>query len=400
MLLTGFGLLIFPWQWRQMSLGGGSYLRQLMLKNPYDPSMGPMGIVDWLTRFWENFLRYVSREIPSGLLNITNINYQMPIKASEYLIGIVTLALIIVGIRTLFKKHPFILFYVLGTFGIVLLWPQVWFGIRFLLPLIPLLFFTLVTGITTLCDFIAKKYLHIKFTTTITTLIVIVGLLCIKLYADIPLKKLRQMAQQPYPPNYANYFALAKWIKKNTSDSVLIACRKEQLFYLYADRSVTRFKNTSNEEAQLAYLKAKGVNYIVLDQLGFSDTQKYLVPAINKYPRKFKPVAHIKKPDTYLFRFLPDLGYSGGWKDKKRHGKGTFTWEDGKKFVGLWKNHLRNGPGVLYLSSGHYLEGNWRNDKLEGVVMYKTKAGALIEKSIYKNDKKISVLKPQVSQSK
>ena len=34
-------------------------------------------------------------------------------------------------------------------------------------------------------------------------------------------------------------------------------------------------------------------------------------------------------------------------KDGKRNGKGTYTWKDGKKYVGEWKDDLPNGQGTL-----------------------------------------------------
>ncbi|EAY31516.1 membrane protein, putative [Microscilla marina ATCC 23134] len=391
-LLVGFLLLVSPWQWRQHSLGGGSYIKQLFFKNPYNAELGSMTITDWFARFWVNLIRYISREIPSGLLNITNIDYKVPSSHTELLLGLAILALIIVGTYAMFKKHPVIPFYILGTAGILLLWPSVWFGVRFLLPLIPLLFFMMVNGMITLYNLVAQKYWHTRITTPIAILLVVVGLFSMKIYASDPLHKLKQASQNPYPPNYNNYLALAKWVKKNTPDSVLVTCRKEQLFYVFADRTVTRFKSTTNEEEQLAFLKAKGVDYVVLDQLGFSDTRRYLLPTINKYPRKFKLVVQAKKPDTYLFKFLPELGYSGSWKGKKRHGKGVFVWGDGEKFIGTWKNNLRNGPGILYLKNGEQMEGSWVNDTLQGTVIHKTKEGTLLEKSLYKDDKKVQVL--------
>ena len=43
--------------------------------------------------------------------------------------------------------------------------------------------------------------------------------------------------------------------------------------------------------------------YVILEQLGFSSTARYLYPAIQKNPDLFPIVMHLKNPDTYLFKF-------------------------------------------------------------------------------------------------
>jgi hypothetical protein len=42
---------------------------------------------------------------------------------------------------------------------------------------------------------------------------------------------------------------------------------------------------------------------VIIEQLGFSSTAKYLVPAVQKNPDKFEVVYQLKNPDTYLLKF-------------------------------------------------------------------------------------------------
>jgi hypothetical protein len=134
--------------------------------------------------------------------------------------------------------------------------------------------------------------------------------------------------------NYKNYFALAEWINENADDASITAVRKEGLFYLFSKKNVTNDKKTLDREAQIEYLKSKNVNYIIVEQLGYSSTSKYLVPVIDRYPNKFKTIKQLQNPNTYLMQFLPELGYSGAWKNDKRNGYGTYVWEDGRKYIG------------------------------------------------------------------
>jgi len=61
---VGVFILLLPWQIRSFTLGGSSYVKQLTMKNPYRPELGQMEFGDWFTRIFENFIRYINREIP------------------------------------------------------------------------------------------------------------------------------------------------------------------------------------------------------------------------------------------------------------------------------------------------------------------------------------------------
>ena len=391
-LILGFVLLVLPWYLRSRSLGGNSYMKQLLRKNPYRPELGQLELVDWIARIWNNFARYVTREIPSGVFNfIEAANHKEPITSSEWVTGLIILTIMVFGLFRVKKYFHFILFYVLASFGILLLWPEVWFGVRFMLPLVPLLTFLFIYGVTELIEWTFQKFMKRKVQPALNIILVVCCFLGIKSYAK-PLETLELQAKVNYVNKYKNYFDIAKWIKAKTPKESVTCCRKGQLFYLYSNKYVSGYKNTLDREEQVEYLKSKGVDYVVLEQLGYSSTGRYLYPTIQRYPGKFKAILHMKNPDTYLLEFRPELGYWGEWKDDKHHGKGTFTWEDGKKFVGEWKNGKREGEGKIIFPNGNYLKGIWSNDILNGEVSLWSDNDKLIEKSRYKNNKKIKVI--------
>ena len=53
--------------------------------------------------------------------------------------------------------------------------------------------------------------------------------------------------------------------------------------------------------------------------------------------------------------------YVGEWKDSKRHGQGTHAWADGAKYVGEWKDDKIHGQGAYTLADGKVWEGQWSN---------------------------------------
>ena len=45
------------------------------------------------------------------------------------------------------------------------------------------------------------------------------------------------------------------------------------------------------------------------------------------------------------------------WKNGLKHGKGCYTWDDGKKYEGFYKNDKKEGKGVFYWSKEKKMEG-------------------------------------------
>ncbi|PCH95455.1 MAG: hypothetical protein COB85_04530 [Bacteroidetes bacterium] len=391
---VGFIAMALPWYLRTKSLGGGVYMNKIMQKNPYRPEMGELEFGDWFTRFWNNLERYITREIPSGTLNfIATPNYKEAVSSTEWVIGLVVLILMLFGLMKVQKYKELIFFYILATFGILLLWPEVWFGIRFLLPLIPLLTFLFINGIVEIIVLSGQKVLKIKNQTGIHIAIVVMSVIGIKSYAEEPIDKLKKQAKGTYVSKFNNYFELAIWVRDNTPKESVTCSRKAELFYLYSNRYTTGYRNTFDKEELVQGLIKAEVDYVVMEQLGYSSTGRYLYPAINRYPEKFKIIKHLKNPDTYLMEFLPELGYWGEWKDDKKNGHGTYAWANGQKFDGMWKNGVRNGEGILHFQNGQQMEATWTNDKLNGEVLIRSKEGKIVERSIFKDNKKLRYFK-------
>jgi 4-amino-4-deoxy-L-arabinose transferase-like glycosyltransferase len=126
------GLPIVLWSLRDWKLGQHGYLDEFWLVNPYDPSQGQLTVADLVHRVNTNLLAYMTDHVPSGLSGLTGF--------SGALLG-VTLAALSFGGWVLAVRNrigPVELFLPLYV-GLVLLWPEVWSGARFALPLYPLI---------------------------------------------------------------------------------------------------------------------------------------------------------------------------------------------------------------------------------------------------------------------
>ncbi|AUC14147.1 hypothetical protein BTO06_02825 [Tenacibaculum sp. SZ-18] len=386
--VLSFTLLYLPWFLRNKS-SHNSYTSQFFLKNPYQPELGTINFYDILERIIINIHRYITKEIPSALTHTKEVLYVDSSNIQEWIIGVTCIAFILLGLCKLTKHRNLVIIYIFSFFGILMLWPYVWYGTRFLLPLVPFLIFLFAYGIFHMIKLILKKVNSSKrkLIQNLTMCFLLIAWLSFYGYSSI--QKLNKKAKSGYANNYTNYFEFAKWIKNNSSQNSVTCSRKGALFYLFSRKHVTGYLNTTNREKQIEYLKNKNVDYVVLEQLGYSSTSKYLLPAIDRYPQKFKIIKQLSNPNTYLMKFNSELGYWGDWKNEKRNGYGTYTWEDGQKYAGQWKNNLRHGDGELSFKNGEILYGAWTNGKLNGEVIKKNKAGQIIEKSRYENNIKV-----------
>ncbi|QZT35580.1 phospholipid carrier-dependent glycosyltransferase [Halosquirtibacter xylanolyticus] len=297
--IGSFVLGILPWSIRGMNLGGNGYLNQIILKNPYRPELGVIELYGWIERIIKNGLRYISKEIPRSVLPSMNISQTAPSVWYHYVIGMVLILVFIYGIYTMNKKYQgLIIGYLGGQFGIQLLWPDVWFGIRFMLPIVPIIQFLILLGLFNLL------FKHSNISTHDSGVRRRVLAMGIVLLFSLPsLKVLHLRKEMKWGLKYDHYFAMAKWCSTHTPKDAVIACRKPGLFYLYANRKVSRFKNTNNAEELLTDLRKQHVSYIVIDRLGYSSTGRYLVPAVRNNIAQFKQVCHIGDPPTFLMKW-------------------------------------------------------------------------------------------------
>ncbi len=287
--IGSFVIGALPWFIRGQSLGGASYMNQLKLINPYNPGLGDASMSDFIDRALNNFSRYVTREIPDAFLTF-GPDYRAPISGGAWLLGIGLLVFIGYGIYKTNKYRWTLIGYLLGTFGILMIWPDVWIGVRFIVPIIPILFFGLFNGI-----------LHLKKSVSHRPAIQYSGLI-ILLFSASSFTKLHDTAKSPFPPAWQRYFEVAQWMKNNENGKV-VSCGKPSLFYTYAgDNYTMRYQFTQEASELIAHLERQQVDYVVIDQV-YGNTLQYLLPAVRQYPDRFEQVLHLKNPDTFLLKF-------------------------------------------------------------------------------------------------
>jgi len=406
-IFAGFIICAFPWYLRNKAIGGYRYTSNITLKNYYRPELGAMNTEDWISRLENNTKRYVSLEIPSALLGYKIEKYNEPLPTDKkWFMGGLFIILGIIGFFRIRECKWLIAFYLSGTIGILILWPEVWTGTRLILTDVPLMYLLAILAVFDGISWLLKK---INFNEKIRVSFLPFLFLFFIFVLNDGITYLENSANGITPPMYERYFEIAKWTKANIPSNSVVACRKPELFYLYSGCKTTGYLNSLNADSLISNLKTNKVTHVVLDQLGFASTGRYLYPAIQKNPEKFKLLQHLQNPDTYLFEIHYDYGYTGGMKDGKRNGKGisrnadgsvyegywkndnregdgTFTWANGLKFVGSFSNNLRNGPGIMYLENGQILKATWIRDSIAGYAKLYDSKGKIIQEGIMKNN--------------
>lgn len=379
-------ICLLPWQIRSNNLGGNSYTKQLMKVNPYLPNSPKMELGNWAERVKKNFIRYTSKEIPkivvpSLKVKYTNRETKLPYKMPWFfwLIGISTIIFVIIGIWQNIAYRYFFLFLFAGTTSIHLLWPEVWFGTRFILPMTPLIFLFLIVGV-----FKSLEYLLLKNPNIQEWKFAFLPFLIFAFFTVEPTNLLHLKAESELPKNYDNFLKLGKWTNENLTDKSVVCSRKPGLFYMTNKNKSIGFPYTADQKELYDYFDKNKVTHVVLEQLGYNQTRKFLSPLIGKGQDKFKlvhsiDIGKVKKKNekgeivdainphgVWLFEYLPAKGFQGGYVNGLREGEGTYYFQNGNVFKGNWKQDTINGPGELQIGEGETLIGNWKNNKKNG----------------------------------
>ncbi len=288
---VGFIAIALPWYIRSTNFKGSPYTAALKYKDYYDRSQGEMqGIGDWMDRIFGNIPRYIESEIPAAIFG-NEPNYEQ----GSMFLGLVIIAFILFGIYRTKKFQMVLLAYIGATFAILMLWPTVWTGIRFMMPIVPLMIFLFFYGIFELIVLIMEKA---KFDTKKFIRFAPYALILLALIYTPRLKDLNKAANTPLNPMYRNYFAMAEWTKENLGENTNIICRKNMLFHLYSGHFAHRIINSNDEEKVFSNLKKGKYTHIVYYGSGLG--QKYVAPLLQKYPEKFKVINKTSQPEVYL----------------------------------------------------------------------------------------------------
>lgn len=298
------GVLVFilfgGWQLRNKLVGGTSQLSAITGAN----GLGAEGITILVGKGIKNLLTSLNL-IPQVLFADASVRWKInPFGVKELII----LSLVFIGyVSNLIKKRSQLdLFFIIALASLCIgtpdsnLLPMA----RYLCVFVPFFILYFYLGINFIFSFWGKA----KEYTNIVSLVLLL-LLVFSNFSGTAFKIQQAHTGQLYSKSMENYFNAGKWIKDNTPEDVVVACRKDNTFYLFSERKAYRFAsywskyNKEYEEERMKYFEKYNVSYLVIDTFSNSVHTAYKIIQNNKDKFELvKIIGNQKKGACYIFK--------------------------------------------------------------------------------------------------
>lgn len=299
-------LLLLPWSLRNSMYGIESrYFGTIMTVNPWRPELGTVSSVgEMFSKMVTNVDETVIKGFREILFPFLDMNYSEPSASLGLLAGVLVALTVLYGCWTLGGRNmrfPFLGF-ILANVGLFALWHG-GNGVRYVVPVAPFIYIFFYFGVYNMVALVARRLSGIgllgdKWQRSAYLL------LLLALPAIAPIKEQSAVAKQPFPPAYKNYFAIAQTIQKQLPRGCVVSCRKPELFSYFApSHYAVRYSFTKDSAKLIANMLDNNVDFVILEQLGYSSTPLYLYPAVVEHQELFKVVATLPAPETFLLSF-------------------------------------------------------------------------------------------------
>ncbi len=287
--LGGTFILQLPWIIRNSVAGIESrYLGTITTVNPWRPEAAQVESVgDMIAKMIANFDETVIKSFTVILFPFINVDFKAPSTFFAVIIGLAIVAIMVYGVWNMGKMRYYILAFFTANIGLFMLWHG-GNGTRYVVPLIPFIFAAFWWGAYLL---VSRK---VKVSPYLALLLILPML--------SPIKELNTISKMDYMDGYADYFKMLEIVDDKVDDEEVIICRKPEYLVFYADEVVgVNYHYSLDDKEVIRDMVKKKADYVILDQIGFSSTPRYLYPAIKNNPELFELVERTKL--SYLFKF-------------------------------------------------------------------------------------------------
>ena len=294
---SGFLALISPWLIRSLTMktsANGTYLKQLMWKNPYNVALGKATAFDYLGRAFSNLGHYGSFGFGALPYARSAVVGRMPI---ILMVGVAVpvCILVITGlIQQIRHRAQAAEIYVLCYFAMYLLWPMN--DIRFIHPVLPFILFYCFLGAKAIQREIRKF-----------TLILAVALFSVSLLVDGGLAW-ANLKHQGAGSSEASLDKAASWLGGHSPKTSFILTIKPETVFLLSGRKANTYQDglvSSDPDHYYKRILVEDFDYVVLD--AFTSTRQTrgpLTKAIYAHPNRFKLVYVSPEPQAKIYRVM------------------------------------------------------------------------------------------------
>lgn len=379
--IVAVGTAKLSWDTRNKNLGlSGKDYENTFFKKTNNGDME--GWEDWKARIKSNTTNFITQWIPQATYMKDPVDREHKSSTSEWIWGGILIVIMIAGCIYLSVGSLLMLFYVGLTVGVLILYPEWYAGVRYIVPIIPVLIFIFINGLSSLVWAIYKIF-KVKVSpllpqALLVLLVTLIGMM--PKYTEAQ-KNYRDSARMTSwfsikDVNAKNYLEASRYLGDSIEGDVRAVCRKPEITYMFSNYLATNgFPQYAEPDAIYEMLRRDSINYLIVDNW-FRHAYVTLYPCIQKYPEKFKVVKQFGEVDTvhkinptYIFYFNDEWGYTGDMKDGMREGHGVLKMQDGRKYEGEFQHNLPNGLGTLYDANGNkVVTGYWQNGIVTRVV--------------------------------
>lgn len=261
-LAGGVGGLALLWSLRGGQ--GAQYVSEFWMVDPYQPDLGRVGVLGLVERVLDNARLYVFQYVPIGF---TGFRPGVP----AALLGILLFAVAIWGWARRLRQRPGVAeLFVPMYLGLILLWPAVWSGDRFALPLMPLMLFY------------AGEVLLDVTTTRAPKLRAAAAGLAIALLAMPALASWTTQVREStrcaelvkrdgafacWGPRTYEFVEAAVWSAAHLPEGAVVLTRKPRIWYVESGQPSETFPFTKDANRFLAFADSVGARYVVMDYM-------------------------------------------------------------------------------------------------------------------------------------
>ena len=299
---AGIGVPAILWSLRGNQ--GAQYVSEFWMIDPYQPDLGRVGIGGLIQRVIDNAVGYVGQWVPIGYTG-------MKPGAAVAIIGVVVFALGIWGWVRHLRRPSVTELFVPMYLGLILLWPQVWSGDRFALPIMPLVLFyagEMVVGFGQWGGVVVKRIV-------VTAAIGVLALPALVSWGDSAAasKACSSLVDTAgsfscWGPRTDEFVQAAAWSGAHLPDGAITLSRKPRIWYVMSGLSSETFPFTRDAPRFLAFADSIGAHYVVMDYMD-SAASVYVAQALQDLGGSFCLLqtfgGDARNPPTLLMGILP-----------------------------------------------------------------------------------------------
>jgi hypothetical protein len=298
----GAFLLVFApfalwWWWRARAQGGVDYVGQFWFVDPYQPALGRIGVSELLERMRENGVKYMRWHLPVLLFGGQRFR----------LISVLIILLGIYGWGVRMRRPRISEFFLPLYIGLLLIWPAVWSGERFLLPAVPFILFYAGDAVVRLLRMTAPAFARLV-PAALAALIVLLGLpqLSQAMVASRQCMALYRLGDKYacLPDQWKDFFAVAEAAPRVLPEDAAVLSRKARTFYIVGGVAGRNYPLSADPDTFFREAAEAKARYVLFDRLdGLS--QAYLAPVLVNRSNRFCIVFGLGQDRATLFGILP-----------------------------------------------------------------------------------------------